>query len=59
MKNMTNEIFTTGLLCLNVNGLVTNSARAVEFGVNSAGIQTASNFGSVDPLIFGSVLYTA
>ena len=31
---MTNEMFTTGLLCLNVNGLVTNSSRAVEFGVN-------------------------
>jgi len=54
-KNM----YTTGMMYFNVAGLVTNSQQAVQYGVNLAGLQTACNFGSTDPLIIGSVLYTA
>lgn len=56
---MGNNLYSTGLLYFNITGLMTNSQLAAQYGVNLAGVQTACNFGSADPVIIGGVLYTA
>ena len=59
MQDMGKNVYNTGMLYFNIAGLVTSSTKAAEYGVNAAGLQTACNFGSIDTLIVGGVLYTA
>lgn len=59
IADMGKNMYTTGLMYFNISGLMTNSQVAAQYGINLAGVQTACNFGSADPVIIGGVLYTA
>jgi hypothetical protein len=58
-KDIAKGMYSSGLMYMNVTGLISSSASAAVYGASTTGMQVVTKFGSADPLIVPGILYTA